>query len=120
MPISDAREHLADVVNRAVYGGEATYLTRRGRRLAVILSPAELAAGKARAEYAGIVKACQQMWADAAGEDEATRERLRGILDKAIAMAEDTADIGAVIAMQYDRAHGGAEPWEQVKAELGL
>jgi prevent-host-death family protein len=121
MPISDAREHLADVVNRAVYGGEATYLTRRGRRLAVIVSPAELAAGQARAAYAGVVEACRQMWADAAGKDEATRELVRGIIDRAVEIAEDTADFGVVVAMREDRTNGAEpEPWEQVKAELGL
>ena len=49
MPISDARDHLTDVVNRAVYGGESTYITRRGQRLAIIMSPAQLAADRARA-----------------------------------------------------------------------
>jgi mRNA interferase RelE/StbE len=44
MPISDARDHLADVVNRAVYGGTVTHLTRCGRRLAAIVSSAQLAA----------------------------------------------------------------------------
>lgn len=39
--VSDAREHLADVVSRAAYAGERTYLTRRGRRVAAVV-PAEL------------------------------------------------------------------------------
>jgi prevent-host-death family protein len=118
MPISDARDHLADVVNRAVYGGEATYLTRRGRRLAVIVSPAELAAGQARAAYTGVVEACRQMWADAATQDEATRELVRGIIDRAVEVAEDAADVAVLRASLDDRAE--PEPWEQVKSELGL
>ena len=41
MPMTEARDHLADVVNRVAYSGESTYLTRRGRRLAAIV-PVEL------------------------------------------------------------------------------
>lgn len=38
VPITDARGRLADVVNEAAYTGQVTYLTRRGRRLAAIVS----------------------------------------------------------------------------------
>lgn len=38
VPITDARDRLADVVNQAAYSGQVTYLTRRGRRLAAIVS----------------------------------------------------------------------------------
>lgn len=38
IPVSAARERLADVVNAVVYGGSITYLTRHGRRLAAIVS----------------------------------------------------------------------------------
>jgi antitoxin Phd len=38
LPITDARDRLADVVNEAAYTGQVTYLTRRGRRLAAIVS----------------------------------------------------------------------------------
>lgn len=38
LPITDARDRLADVVNEAAYTGRVTYLTRRGRRLAAIVS----------------------------------------------------------------------------------
>ncbi|HEX5493077.1 MAG TPA: type II toxin-antitoxin system prevent-host-death family antitoxin [Mycobacteriales bacterium] len=38
LPITDVRDRLADVVNDAAYGGQITYLTRRGRRLAAIVS----------------------------------------------------------------------------------
>jgi antitoxin Phd len=38
LPITEARDRLADVVNEAAYGGQITYLTRRGRRLAAIVS----------------------------------------------------------------------------------
>jgi len=39
--MTEARDHLADVVNHVAYSGESTYLTRRGRRLAAIV-PVEL------------------------------------------------------------------------------
>lgn len=38
LPITAARDRLADVVNEAAYTGQVTYLTRRGRRLAAIVS----------------------------------------------------------------------------------
>lgn len=49
LPITDARDRLADVVNDAAYGGQATYLTRRGRRLAAIV-PIEAAEAAERWE----------------------------------------------------------------------
>lgn len=42
MPVSEARERLAEVVNAAGYRGTVTYLTRRGKRLAAVV-PAEAA-----------------------------------------------------------------------------
>ncbi|HVB94395.1 MAG TPA: type II toxin-antitoxin system Phd/YefM family antitoxin [Acidimicrobiales bacterium] len=37
MPVSDAREHLAEAIDRARTTGEPVYVTRRGRRVAVIV-----------------------------------------------------------------------------------
>jgi len=120
LPISDARDHLADVVNRAVYAGEPTYLTRRGRRLAVVASPATIAADQAEAARLAVASAARQMWADAQDRDEATQAAVRAIIDRAVQAAEDAADL-ALIA-ESRAAAGGAEPedWQQVKAELGL
>jgi prevent-host-death family protein len=121
MPISEAREHLADVVNRAVYGGEATYLTRRGRRLAVVASAAQLAADEARARQDATVEACQQVWESVAGTDEATRAMVRASIDALIEKIEDIGDLAALTAAQEDYEPGTEPvPWEQVKAELGL
>jgi antitoxin Phd len=121
MPISDARDHLADVVNRAVYGGETTYLTRRGRRLALVMSAAQLAADQARARQQAIADTCRQLWDSVAAADEATRATVRAAIDEAIETAEDAADIAVMGAVIEDH-ESGAEPvpWEQVKAELGL
>ncbi|MFC0100974.1 type II toxin-antitoxin system prevent-host-death family antitoxin [Micromonospora marina] len=58
LPISDARDSLADVVSRAHYAGRITYVTRRGRRLAAIV-PAELAEAIERAEDAADVSAAR-------------------------------------------------------------
>lgn len=41
LPISEARDHLSDLVNRAAYRGDRVYLTRRGKRLAALV-PAEV------------------------------------------------------------------------------
>ena len=38
MPISDAREHLGEVVGRARYAGEETILTHYGAPVAVVIS----------------------------------------------------------------------------------
>lgn len=121
MPISDAREHLTDVVNRAVYRGESTYITRRGRRLAVVMSPAQLAADQARAEQQAIVKTCHQLWQSAASANETTRAVLRELIDRTIEDAEDAADASVVAASDEDRAIGTIPiPWSQVKADLDL
>jgi len=42
LPVTDVRDRLADVINEAAYGGQVTYLTRHGRRLAAIV-PVETA-----------------------------------------------------------------------------
>jgi prevent-host-death family protein len=36
-PVSAAREHFADLVNAAAFRHEATYVTRHGKRIAVIV-----------------------------------------------------------------------------------
>ncbi len=54
--MSDARVHLADVVSRAAFAGERTYLTRRGRRVAAVV-PAELLEAIGAAEDAADVAA---------------------------------------------------------------
>lgn len=63
MPISDARQHLSEVVNRAAYGREAVYLTRRGRRLAAVV-PAEMLEAFEAAEDAADVAAARAALAD--------------------------------------------------------
>lgn len=40
MAVSEAREHLADVIASAQRTGEPVYLTRRGRAVAVVVDPA--------------------------------------------------------------------------------
>ncbi|MEU3455114.1 type II toxin-antitoxin system prevent-host-death family antitoxin [Micromonospora sp. NPDC006766] len=59
LPISDARDSLADVVSRAHYAGRITYVTRRGQRLAAIV-PAEVAEAVERAEDAADVAAARE------------------------------------------------------------
>jgi len=121
MPISDARENFAEVVNRAVYGGEPTYITRRGRRLALVVSAAQLEADQARAVQQAIVETCERLWAHVDDKDEATRAVVRGLIDQAVSAAEDVGDEAALAAAEEER-ESGAElgSWEQVKAELGL
>lgn len=43
LPVSEARDHLSQVVNRAAYGDEITWITRgRGRQRAAAVVPAWL------------------------------------------------------------------------------
>lgn len=67
MAVSEARDNLADLIETAHRSGEPVYVTRRGRRVAVIVDPdvyekllenaedaldrAELAAARAAADY---------------------------------------------------------------------
>jgi prevent-host-death family protein len=63
MPVSDARQHLSEVVNRAAYAGEAVYLTRRGRRLAAVV-PVEVLEALEAAEDATDVAAARAALAE--------------------------------------------------------
>lgn len=49
LPVTDVDGRLADIVNEAAYGGQVTYLTRHGRRLAAIV-PVETAEAAERWE----------------------------------------------------------------------
>jgi antitoxin (DNA-binding transcriptional repressor) of toxin-antitoxin stability system len=121
MPISDVRDHLADVVNRAVYAGTSTHLTRRGRRLAVAVSEAHLAEEDARAREEATADACRALWPEVRDADETTREGVRAVIGGLMDIVEDASDLAAVGAATAERRSGAqALPWEQVKAEMGL
>jgi prevent-host-death family protein len=121
MPISDARDQLADVVNRAVYDGTPTHLTRRGRRLAVVVSETHLAVEETRAREEATAAACRALWLSVQDADDRTRAAVRAVITRLMDAAEDAADLTAVDAARTER-DAGARPvrWEQVKAELGL
>ncbi len=121
MPISDARDHLADVVNRAVYAGTPTHLTRRGRRLAVVVSEAHLAEEDARAREEATAVACRALWLGVRDADARTRAAVRDVISRLMDLAEDASDVAAVDAAMAERQAGAQPvPWEQVKVELGL
>lgn len=121
MPISDARDHLADVVNRAVYAGTPTHLTRRGRRLAVVVSEAHLAEADARAREEATAAACRALWLGVRDADETTRAAVRTVIGRLMDTAEDASDQAAFDAATAERRSGAQPvPWEQVKAEMGL
>lgn len=78
MALTEARLHLADVVNRAAYGGEGIYLTRNGRRLAAIV-PVEVLDALETIEDRIDVEAAEASYAEA-GTDvtlDQLREELR-------------------------------------------
>jgi len=121
MPISDARDHIAHVVNRAVYSGAVTHITRRGRRLAAIVSSAQLAADQAKAREEAVARVCRALWDSVADADEATRERVRAVINRLLEKAEDTADVAAADAALAEIAAGAPTiPADQVWREIGL
>lgn len=78
MALTEARRHLADVVNRAAYSGEGIYLTRNGRRLAAIV-PVEVLDAMEAIEDRIDVEAAEESYAEA-GNDvtlDQLREELR-------------------------------------------
>ena len=75
LSISEARDQLSEVVNRASYGGQATYITRRGRRLAMVLSPEQVAVGRGRYNATPQVSGPRQL-SDVAAIDVSAGQRL--------------------------------------------
>ena len=106
MPIFDAREHLAEVVDRAAYSGGGTYLTRGGRRLAAVVPAFQAAADHAAALEEATVETCRRLWQAVASADEATQDVVRGAIDQLIEHAEDAADIAAAEAARAEIAAG--------------
>ncbi len=51
LPISEARDHFADVLGRATYAGQITYITKRGQRVGAVV-PVEVAEEAEAAEDA--------------------------------------------------------------------
>jgi prevent-host-death family protein len=74
MALTEARLHLADVVNRAAYTGEGIYLTRHGRRLAAIV-PVEVLDAIEALEDRIDIEAAEESYAEA-GEN-ITLDKLR-------------------------------------------
>lgn len=120
MPISDARDQFADVVNRAAYGGEITYVTRRGRRLAAVVPAAHVAAEAAAAGEAATAEACRKLWQSVAHAEDETRAEVRGVIDQLMEVAEDFADIAAA-DLAWSEVAAGAETTslEDLAAESG-
>jgi prevent-host-death family protein len=121
MSMSDVRDHLADVVNRAVYSGTVTYVTRRGRRLAALVPAEMVEATRARLREEAVADAARSLWQAVVEADAGTRETVRRLIDHQLALAEDDADVSAVDASAA-MADAGAVPvpWETVRRELGL
>jgi prevent-host-death family protein len=67
LPVTSARDRLAEVVNQAAYGGEITYLTRRGKRLAAVV-PLDVAESAEAAEDAWLSRLATE------AREEMTRE----------------------------------------------
>jgi antitoxin Phd len=68
LSIREARNDLAELVNRAAYRDEVTYVVRRGKPVAAVV-PAEAAQTRAQAEAAAVVMAA----ADRAARDASNR-----------------------------------------------
>ena len=80
MPISDARDQLANVISRAVYGGTPTHLTRCGRRLAVIVSETHPAEEETRAREEATAAACRAQWLGVQDASEQTKAAVQAVI----------------------------------------
>ncbi len=60
LSIAEVRSNLADALNRVAYGGERLLFARRGKPVAALVSPADLAALEA-AEDANDVQAAKRV-----------------------------------------------------------
>ncbi len=104
-----------------MYGGTPTHLTRRGRRLAVVVSETHLAGEETRAREEATAAACRALWHGVQDADERTRSAVRAVITRLMDAAEDGSDLAAADAARAERDAGAqAVRWEQVKAELGL
>lgn len=83
LPVTDARDRLADVVNEAAYAGRVTYLTRRGRRVAAIV-PVEAAEAAERWEDEALGHLADEALAemDRTGERPVPLDEVRRELDR--------------------------------------
>jgi antitoxin Phd len=59
LPISDARDHLADVLGRATYAGQITYITKRGQRVGAVV-PVDVAEAAEAAEDAHLSRLARE------------------------------------------------------------
>lgn len=119
LPISEARDNLAEVVNKVAYGGEVRYLTRRGRRLAVLASLEAIA--RTRAEALESVAALVKTALESLDENSDGKPKLRELLDELVELIEDEEDIAAAeAALARIEAGEPTVPWEEVRARLGL
>ncbi|WP_433289079.1 type II toxin-antitoxin system prevent-host-death family antitoxin [Pseudonocardia sp. CA-142604] len=59
LPISDARDHFADVLGRATYAGQITYITKRGQRVGAVV-PVEVAQAAEAAEDAHLSRLARE------------------------------------------------------------
>ena len=77
MPVTAARGRFSELVNRAAYDGETTYLVRHGRRLAAIVPAAMVEELEAAQDAADLANARAALAQD---EPSVTLEQLRAEL----------------------------------------
>jgi hypothetical protein len=104
-----------------IYAGEVTHLTRRGQRVAAIVSTARLATAEAVAREDAIARVCQALWESVQDADEATRARVREVIDRALGSAEDATNPAAAETAEAELEAGAAPgPPEQLWREMQL
>jgi prevent-host-death family protein len=79
LPVTDAREDLAEVVNRVAYGHERVRLTRRGKPLAAVVPIEDLELLEQLEDQADI-EAMRQALADPANAEPIPWEQVRAEL----------------------------------------
>jgi antitoxin Phd len=102
LPVSEARDTFADVLGRATYAGQITYITRRGRRVGAVV-PVDVAEAAEAAEDAYLSRLAR----------EAEEELAAGASTRPLADLVDELDIHpAVLPPQRSAPTHGFEHME--------
>lgn len=122
IPITEARDNLADVINRVHYAHEVAFLTRRGRRLAALTPVDMLDATEARAVEEATGRVCRELWQLIKDDpDEGLRMRTRRLIDTLMTEAEERADAALADAARSEMQAGvPSVTLDELRTELGL
>jgi prevent-host-death family protein len=99
LPISEARDHLTEVVGQATYTGQITYITKRGRRVGAIV-PVEVAEAAEAAEDAYLSRLAR----------DAEAELAAGAPTRTLSEVVAELDLGSISDQVDEGVDGGTVP----------